>query len=122
MRDRLKGEITCFCKRLIMTNRRLSPLTSFLHRLAVSEWVSGVSRLTTARRYVIDDLANRIDTTCPWARVLTPVSYTSSIGCTVRIDYAFGSTTLVRISVKIGQAGAGSRARNFTAHSIRATW
>jgi len=100
----------------------LSPLTNFFHGLTVSEWVSGISQLTAACRYVIDDFANRINTACSWTRILTSVSYASSIGYTIRIDYAFGSTTFVRISVEIGQASTGSWARNFATHSIRATW
>lgn len=89
-------------------DRRSSSLTSFLHGLAVSERVSGISWLAAARRYVIDNFANSIETACSWARVLTSISYASSIGCTVRANYTLRSTTLVRISVEIGQASAGS--------------
>jgi len=121
VRDQLKSEIIHSVNDIIDNDKHLSPLTNFFHGLAVSEWISGISRLTATCRYMIDDFTNRINTACSWTRVLTSVSYASSIGCTIRIDYAFRSTTFVRISVEIGQASAGSWARNFATHSICAT-
>lgn len=122
MRDGLKGEIKRFRKRLITTNKGLNPLTSFLHGFAISERISDIFWLTAARRYVINYFANRIDTTCSWARVLTSIPYTSSIGCTIGVNYALGSTAFIRVSVEIGQTSTGGRARNLAAHSIRAAW
>lgn len=99
--------------------RHLYSLTSVLHGSAVSERVSGVSRLATARRYMIDNFANRINTARSWTRILTLVPYAGSIRCAVRVDYALWSATFVRVPVKIGQANAGGRAGNLAAHSVR---
>lgn len=68
---------------------------------------------------MIDDFANRVDSACSWTGILTAVPYASSIGYTVGIDYALGPTTFVRVPVEIGQAGAGGRAGDFPAHSVR---
>lgn len=70
---------------------------------------------------MIDNFANCIDTARSRARILTLVSYASSIGCTIGVDYALGSTTLVWISVEIGQTNAGHRIENLATHCVCTT-
>lgn len=95
------------------------PLTSVPHGSAISERISAICRLTTARRYMIDNLADRVNAARSRARVLTLVSYAGAIGRAVRADHALWSATFVRVSVEIGQASAGGRAGDLAAHGIR---
>jgi len=77
-------------------------------KAAVSEWIAGVARPTSARRQVIHHLAVGVRPTRARARILTPVAYTGAVRCAVCVQYAFRTATFVRVTHIVGEAGARS--------------
>lgn len=93
-------------------------LTCWWNDAAESERVSCITREARARRQVVHDLTFSILTASTGARVLALISDASSVGRTIRVENALGTTSLVRIPDVLRKARARTSTVLFPADSV----
>lgn len=88
--------------------------------MARLERISGIAGQAAARRLMIVNLALRVNSACPHARVLALVVDAGFGMSAIRVLNTLRSTTLIRITGVIGQTSAGACAVTLFAYSVRA--